>query len=37
MNKIIEVSNLYKSYGNIKAVKRINFYVDKGTTFAFLG
>ena len=27
----------YKSYGNIKAVKRINFYVDKGTIFAFLG
>ena len=35
--KIIEVSNLKKSYGNIEAVKGIDFYVDEGSLFAFLG
>ncbi|MEG0693710.1 MAG: ATP-binding cassette domain-containing protein [Oscillospiraceae bacterium] len=37
MNKIIEVSNLYKSYGTVKAVKGIDFYVERGKLFAFLG
>jgi len=34
---IIEVNNLTKSYGNIKAVKNIDFYVNEGELFAFLG
>lgn len=37
MDKIIEVSDLHKSYGNIHAVKGISFYVEKGKLFAFLG
>ena len=37
MNKIIEVSNLKKSYGSVEAVKGIDFYVEQGTLFAFLG
>ncbi|NLF35799.1 MAG: ABC transporter ATP-binding protein [Clostridiaceae bacterium] len=37
MDKIIEVKNLSKSYGSIKAVKDISFYVEKGKLFAFLG
>lgn len=37
MDKIIEVKNLSKSYGSIKAVKGISFYVEKGKLFAFLG
>lgn len=37
MEKIIEVSNLRKSYGNVHAVKGISFYVEKGKLFAFLG
>lgn len=37
MNKIIEVNGLIKSYGNVKAVQDISFYVEKGTLFAFLG
>ncbi|MGD9676984.1 MAG: ABC transporter ATP-binding protein [Vulcanibacillus sp.] len=37
MDKIIEVSNLRKSYGEVEAVKNINFYVEKGKLFAFLG
>lgn len=37
MEKIIEVNNLTKSYGNIQAVKGIDFYVEKGKLFAFLG
>ena len=35
--KIIEVSNLHKSYGNVHAVKGIDFYVESGKLFAFLG
>ena len=35
--KIIEVKNLHKSYGNIHAVKGIDFYVESGKLFAFLG
>ena len=37
MNKIIEVSNLHKSYGEIHAVKGIDFYVESGKLFALLG
>lgn len=37
LNKIITVSNLKKSYGDVKAIKGIDFYVDRGTLFAFLG
>lgn len=37
MDKIIEVTGLSKSYGNIKAVKNIDFYVERGKLFAFLG
>lgn len=35
--KIIEVHDLHKSYGNVKAVKGISFHVEKGKLFAFLG
>jgi multidrug/hemolysin transport system ATP-binding protein len=34
---IIEVNNLTKNYGNVKAVKGIDFYVNEGDLFAFLG
>ncbi len=37
MSKIIEVSGLKKSYGNVQAVKGIDFYVERGSLFAFLG
>lgn len=37
MNKIIEVNHLSKSYGKIKAVNDIDFYVEKGKLFAYLG
>ncbi len=37
MEKIIEVKNLKKSYGDIKAVKDVSFYVETGKLFAFLG
>jgi multidrug/hemolysin transport system ATP-binding protein len=37
MEKIIEVTGLKKAYGNVKAVKGISFYVEKGKLFAFLG
>jgi len=37
VNKIIEVSNLHKSYGSVHAVKGIDFYVENGKLFAFLG
>lgn len=37
MNKIIEVNNLKKSYGNVNAVKDISFYVEEGKLFSFLG
>lgn len=37
MNKIIEVNGLHKSYGEIHAVKGIDFYVEAGKIFAFLG
>ncbi|MHB8279350.1 MAG: ABC transporter ATP-binding protein [Candidatus Humimicrobiaceae bacterium] len=34
---IISVSNLKKRYGNVEAVKGIDFYVNEGELFAFLG
>ena len=37
MEKIIEITGLRKSFGNIEAVKGIDFYVEKGSLFAFLG
>ena len=37
MEKIIEVKNLKKSYGDVDAVKGISFYVEKGKLFAFVG
>lgn len=37
MNKIIEVNGLHKSYGEVHAVKGIDFYVEAGKIFAFLG
>lgn len=37
MEKIINVENLSKNYGEVKAVKDIDFYVEKGSLFAFLG
>ncbi|MBQ8229761.1 MAG: ABC transporter ATP-binding protein [Clostridia bacterium] len=37
MEKVIEIKNLYKSYGEIKAVQDISFQVKKGELFAFLG
>jgi multidrug/hemolysin transport system ATP-binding protein len=37
MDKMIEVLNLTKSYGDVQAVKGIDFYVERGKLFAFLG
>ena len=37
MLEIIVVENLKKSYGNVKAVKGIDFFVNEGELFAFLG
>lgn len=37
MSNIIEVKNLSKSYGDIKAVQDISFDVEEGKLFAFLG
>ncbi|WP_301108042.1 ABC transporter ATP-binding protein [Sporosarcina sp.] len=37
MSKIIEVHHLYKSYGAVKAVKDVSFYVEQGSLFSFLG
>ena len=37
MDKIIEVTNFRKSYGNVAAVKDISFYVEQGKLFSFLG
>ena len=37
MGNIIEVSDLHKSYGNVHAVKGLDFYVEEGKIFAFLG
>lgn len=37
MEHIMEVEHLQKSYGNVKAVKDVSFYVEPGKLFAFLG
>jgi len=37
MEKIIEVTGLKKSYGEVRAVRGIDFYVNEGSLFAFLG
>lgn len=37
MEKVITVRALEKSYGDVKAVKGIDFDVEKGSLFAFLG
>lgn len=37
MEKIIEVTNLRKNYGNLIAVNDISFYVEQGKLFSFLG
>lgn len=37
MQKIIQVENLRKRYGEKEVVKGISFFVDKGSLFAFLG
>ena len=37
MENIIEIRNLYKSYGPVKAVQDLSFRVKKGELFAFLG
>ncbi|MBR4943141.1 MAG: ABC transporter ATP-binding protein [Clostridia bacterium] len=37
MENSIEIRNLYKSYGEVKAVQDLSFRVKKGELFAFLG
>lgn len=37
MGKIIEINNLVKYFGDIKAVDDISFTVERGSLFAFLG
>jgi len=37
LEKILEVGGLKKSYGEVRAVKGIDFYVERGSLFAFLG
>lgn len=37
MSKIIEIKNLNKSFGEIKAVNDLSFSVEEGELFAFLG
>jgi len=37
MDRIIEVTGLKKSFGSVEAVKGIDFYVERGSLFAFLG
>ena len=37
MDKIIEVKNVFKSYGNLLAVDNVSFDVKRGSLFAFLG
>lgn len=37
MSNIIEISNLNKSFGEVKAVQDLSFRVKKGELFAFLG
>lgn len=37
LTNIIEVTRLSKSFGKVKAVNDISFYVEEGTLFSFLG
>lgn len=37
LENVIEIKNLKKSFGSVKAVKDISFRVEKGELFAFLG
>ena len=37
MDKIIEVSGLHNSYGQVHAVRGVDFYVERGKLFALLG
>ena len=37
MNKIIEIENLTKLFGKVRAVDDISFFVAKGSLFSFLG
>lgn len=37
MENIIEINNLNKSFGEVKAVQNLSFRVKKGELFAFLG
>ena len=37
MDKVIEISGLHKAYGNVQAVRGLDFYVERGKLFAFLG
>ena len=37
MDKIIEVQGLTKTFGDLQAVKGIDFYIESGKLFAFLG
>ena len=37
MSKILEINDLYKSFGTVDAVKGIDFYIETGSLFAFLG
>ena len=37
MGNIIEIKNLHKSFGDVKAVRDLSFCVRKGELFAFLG
>ena len=37
MNNIIEIRDLHKSYGDVKAVQGLSFHVKQGELFAFLG
>lgn len=37
MNNSIEIKNLYKSFGDVKAVQDLSFCVKEGELFAFLG
>ena len=37
MKNIIEIENLSKSFGDVKAVQDLSFHVKEGELFAFLG
>lgn len=37
LENVIEIKNLHKSFGEVKAVNDLSFSVKKGELFAFLG